>query len=440
MVEVKRTVSPSSFGLLPRVTCPHCWEIFPPDEILWTSEHSDLLGDPRLGPEQQQRFRPTRFNVAGDALDAKGFACHHLACPHCHLPVPHSMLEMEPLFVSIIGAPACGKSYFLATMTWKLRKVLASQFAASFSDLDTVSNRSLNEYEDLLFLNSEKDKLVAIRKTELQGELYDTVGYGQQTVSYPRPFLFALQALDRHPNYTANRRLARALCLYDNAGEHFLPGQDTTSSPVTRHLAQSSFLLFLFDPTQDPRFRSRCKHRVDEPQLAAHTRTSRQEAILLELAARVRRYTGLRQDAKHNRPLIVVLTKYDVWSHMLEPSDFHDPWRAVKDGSLAGIEVEKVEQQSHRARSLMLQLCPEIVAAAEGFARTVIYVPVSALGRSPEPDPKTGLLGIRPRDIRPVWVSVPFLYSLSRWMPGLIPTLRRKPKSAAGGPQAGGAA
>ena len=32
-----------------------------------------------------------------------------------------------------------------------------------------------------------------IRKTELQGELYDTVAYGQQTVSYPRPFLFTMQ-------------------------------------------------------------------------------------------------------------------------------------------------------------------------------------------------------------------------------------------------------
>ena len=42
-------------------------------------------------------------------------------------------------------------------------------------------------------------------------------------------------------------------------------------------------------------------------------RTTRQESILLEAATRVRRYVGLPQNARHNRPLIVVLTKYDSW-------------------------------------------------------------------------------------------------------------------------------
>ena len=44
---------------------------------------------------------------------------------------PRPMLEMPPCFLSILGAaPACGKSYFLASMTWRLRKILPSCFRA----------------------------------------------------------------------------------------------------------------------------------------------------------------------------------------------------------------------------------------------------------------------------------------------------------------------
>jgi hypothetical protein len=53
----------------------------------------------------------------------------------------------------------------------------------------------------------------------------------------------------------------------------------------------------------------------------------------------------------------------------------------------------------------------------------VIFIPVSALGASPEIDPDTGLLGIRPNDVSPIWAEVPLLYLLSR--SGLIPSFRR---------------
>ena len=114
----------SPLPLLPRTTCPHCWASFAPEEALWVSAHTDLLGDPRLGPDEPQRFLPTRFDVDGHALDARGLACHHLACPKCHLGMPRGLLEMEPAFVSILGTPACGKSFLLTALTWELRRLL----------------------------------------------------------------------------------------------------------------------------------------------------------------------------------------------------------------------------------------------------------------------------------------------------------------------------
>src|SRR5665213_1081852 len=54
-----------ALGLLPVVTCPHCWHQFPPSQILWVAQHSDLRGDPVLGPEQQRRFLASRFTPGG---------------------------------------------------------------------------------------------------------------------------------------------------------------------------------------------------------------------------------------------------------------------------------------------------------------------------------------------------------------------------------------
>ena len=62
--------------------------------------------------------------------------------------------------------------------------------------------------------------------------------------------------------------LARVLCVYDNAGEHFSPGEESASSPVTQHLARSAAVVFLYDPTQDPRFRAACRGLSEDPQLA----------------------------------------------------------------------------------------------------------------------------------------------------------------------------
>ncbi len=251
-------------------------------------------------------------------------ACQTLACPRCHLVMPRAPIHTEPMILSIIGVPASGKSYLLAAMTWQLRREMPKRFALAFNDADTLANRSLNDYEETLFLQHDDDKLVAIRKTEEQGELYDQIRLGQQVVSLPRPFLFTLRPSLGHPAApTANRankaeQPDRVLCMYDNAGESFQAGKDTTGSPVTQHVAKSRVLMFLFDPTQDPRFRQRCRAISGDPQLSTASRTSRQETILTEAALHVRRHAGLAPGQKYDRPLLVVVPKSDVWGPLLD--------------------------------------------------------------------------------------------------------------------------
>jgi hypothetical protein len=207
--------------LLSHLVCPHCWERYPVDEVVWVAEHSELRGDERLGPEASQRFLPSRFTPEGNAIDPRGRACHQLACARCHLTLPRSVTELEPLFISVLGTPGSGKSYFMTTAIWKLREILPSHFAVGFADADPTLNQSLIEAEETLFLNPDPDKLIwlgsLIAKTDAESinqKLYNGVTYGSHTVTYLQPYLFALDLkqakLKRYfPIRAANRAAGR---------------------------------------------------------------------------------------------------------------------------------------------------------------------------------------------------------------------------------------
>ena len=106
----------------------------------------------------------------------------------------------------------------------------------TLTDADRISNRALTDYERAVFLQHDQEKHVAVNqlipKTEMQGHLYNSVRLNGQSVLLPRPLSF-LVSPGAQESTSAAERLARLLCLYDNAGEHFLPGQDTSTTPGT---------------------------------------------------------------------------------------------------------------------------------------------------------------------------------------------------------------
>lgn len=417
----------SMVQLRARVTCPHCWNTFPPEEILWISAHPDLQGDPLLGEDAPQRFLATRFTVEGHAIDVKGVTCSLLACPRCHLTVSRALLEMKPLFVSIVGAPSSGKSYFLAAMSRRLRDCLQERFNLSFQDTDPDANQILSDYEDTLFDNPQTDELVSLEKTEKEGKLYESVKYGDRVVWYPRPFVFSIMPMETHPGYAKRRILSRALCLYDNAGEHCLPGGESPDSPGTQHLALSEVLLFMFDPTQHIKFRKACQGISKDPQMSDKgSESGRQHQVLLEAANRIRRYTGLGQAEKYSRPLVVIVTKFDAWCGITGSKRLGTN-RVVRSvgPSLSAIDRDELTKISGQVRSVLKKYAPELVAAAEGFATQVTYIPASALGRSPEVNEETGFLGIRPRDIKPMWAEIPMIHAINCVAEGLVGTAKR---------------
>lgn len=393
------------------VTCPHCWHRCEVDEILAVARHDELLGDPVLGPDRPQRFLPSRFTPQGHAIDAHGMSCPDIACPRCHLIIPHCLIEKHPVFLSIIGAVGSGKSYFLASMVWELRRLMPKTFAFTFGDADSTSNRIVNEYERTLFLPDDDEAPAMLAKTELQGSLYKQVSLDGMSVRLPYPFMFNLTAQPHHPWFAQKgEALNQTLVLYDNAGEHFEPGRDSPQNPGTQHLAKSSVLFFLFDPTKDPRFRERC--RSDDPQMGRGKTVAQQEVLLTETVTRIRRYKAMASNARCLRTLIVVVTKLDIWRSLLGES-LPKPLRTLHHRPISALDQDSIMVTSFAVRHLLMELCPEIPATAEAHASRVIYLPVSALGHSPMDDPNgSGNLLVRPKDIRPEWVSVPMLYAL----------------------------
>ena len=408
--------------------CLHCWQHFAPEDVLWISEHPDLLGDPVLGAEAQMRFVPARFTVQGDAIDPRGQVCGEIACPKCHLLLPRPLLEYEPMLVSIVGTPTCGKSYYLGALTWSLRRTLPQSFKLEFTDTDPAANQLLHRYEEQLFLRDKPNERVMlgdlIPKTQLAGDNYNRVVVGQQTICYPKPFSFVFKPVAGHRRDEDGDRVAKVCCLYDNAGEQFLPGIDPTTAAGTKHLAMANLLLFLYDPTQDPRARSLFQvnntHQVPPPTPNA----GRQETALQEVGNRIRRQLNLPRAAKIDRPVIVVVTKADLWGAVLNDVWKDEPYVWSDKLNCHAVDATKIDDVSNATRQLLESFVPEFVSTVSALSDSVWYIPVSAIGCRPTWD-SNGAAWIRPELMQPSWVSVPFIYGMALTVPGVIARSKR---------------
>jgi hypothetical protein len=408
--------------LLRKVTCPNCWHAFSPEDVLFVAKNPDLLGDSVLGGNEYQRFSPVFFTVKGEAVDPRGVPTTEMACPRCHLLVSEPLLEVPPLFISIIGSPASGKSYFLTTMTWQLRSLMP-KMGLAFSDADPIANSPIHEYEQTLFLNPHPDQPTEIRKTQRDDpQLHKTAIVDGVTIRFPLPLQFLLWPTTDHPNYADAQRVGRIVVLYDNAGEDFLPSIEEAGSAVVQHLARSAILVMLFDPMQEPRLKG--LFRSDDPQLVHGLRPDagpavvvRHETLLKEAAVRMRRYLGISQTARLQKPLIVIVPKFDIFDGIPGVSITEEPYSGLKEKGPVRLKLADVEQASERIRDILKEHCPDFVATAESTSELVRYIPVSSFGRSPELIQQGNQkgYGIRPQDIRSQWVTVPLLYCFCRW-------------------------
>jgi hypothetical protein len=392
---------------------PYCWERFDYGDIYSIAVDERLMGDPVLGRDAFLRFRATQFDDDGSALDAYGNPCSAIADPHTRHKLPMGFLELPQFIMSIVGAPGSGKSNYLSILVNALQQSLFNHFGIVFKDADPAQNAPLNDMKNCLFGGGSAEQ-AALVKTQLDGKMYLKIKNGERVLAYPRPFTYTL-------SHSESRERLCNLVFYDNAGEHFEPGIETSVHPGAQHVAHSDAIFFLVDPTTLPGFRKRLEFHPD-PQLKYQGRIDQQDVLLSELEIRIRKALGMGVHEKIQRPLAVLLGKSDIWMSLMDKTQFRQP---IEDRLLS---QESFLHNSNIVRQLLLELAPSIVANAESISNHVRYFPVSAFGHSPTRLP-SGSLVPNPSRIRPHLIEIPTLWALSQQMPKAFKVRPKPPGS-----------
>lgn len=400
----------STRSLVSSVTCPHCWTEMQPAQVRFISEHEGLRGDPVLGNGERLRFLPGRFDARGRAIDPLGAICTRIACARCHLELPPSLVEVPQSVVSVVGAPACGKSVMLAAASFSLRSGLVVD-GLDFLDADTSLNDLTVELESSLFRSSTPERPTMIAKTDLSGRLYRSFRSEDGFWLAPKPQLFELRR--------AGQR--RMLCLYDNAGEHFLPGRESPQEPVTRHLSVSRALVFVVDPTQDQRVIERLGGREVVAALGGGgSAEQRQDLVLIEAANRVRRLRAMSSSERLPFRVVLALAKADIWAPVASP-ELAALFGGGDGRSSIAVPYATTLRTAHEACCRFLTgSMPELLATARALDPEFRVVPFSGLGKAPSRSSAGGGLEIRPRDVQPVWPAAPIVVALSEAEPTMF--------------------
>ncbi len=401
MIPKIRTAEEGPAQLDESFACPYCRAVSDLGEMMSVATSPMLMGDGVLGPNESRRFLARHFTRSGLAIDAAHSVCTEWACPQCHMAVPRSLLTMEQMALSVVGAPGAGKSVFLASSMWTLRKVLSRKFTMSFSDLDPQTNRWLNAAEEKLFFQADGDALQLLEKTDLTSPtVCRSVNLNGASVLLPLPSFFAVRR--------GGAGRARCLVVYDSAGEHFRAGADRASSLVTLNMVTADMLYFMFDPSADVRLMK----VLEAGEGTARNVVQRQDVILAEMAARRARHLGVVGEERAKVPFIFGVSKADLLRKYL-PLD-EELYRVREDGVMA-LDWSAVKKVSRAVEDFLMGVVPEMVAMAKAMSENVWFLPVSALGHNPKKE------GVRPRDIHPIWPELPVVMLLAK--KGLIPTI-----------------
>jgi len=404
VVESRPEPQPQSFLPTPNLEgehcCPVCWLRFDSGDIMHIAVHDSLHGDPILGEDAQQRFLATRFNNAGQALDAMGLACSDTACPHCRRKLPPGFLDIPHYIISLVGDASAGKSYYLSVLTKVLPSTLYREFGILFQDSDPTGNAPVNDMRKSLF-GAQTPAQAKLAKTVFEGAMYERLPRQGRTVALPRPFVYTLAPLEEDQPRCA-------LIFYDNAGEHFQPGVSVVEQPGAQHIASAAGIIYLFDPFNSPEFRRRIRDTKD-PQMEKPI-LDQQDIILAEARARIRSLRNMRIGEKIQTPLAFVVGKSDAWLGAFDKGLVQNPIRERK------LDKAIVEANSQNIRNILHELCPAVVANAEALSENVCFFAVSSFGHTPiklgpgeyVPDPAR---------LEPRFVEVPLLWILSQLFP-----------------------
>ena len=415
------TTKDAAMGVTPEVNseygefiCPVCWFRFDRGDAMHIAVHADLQGDAVLKEGHMQRFLASRFNDRGQAIDAMGMAAPDNACPHCRRKLPPNFLDQPHYIFSIVGAPSSGKSYYLSVLIKTMQDVAFKHFGVTFRDADPADNAVLNDMRNHLF-SAGTPQDAYLSKTALEGALYEALPRQGRTVKLPKPFVFRLTDRSHGDD-------GFSIVFYDNAGEHFEPGRNSADSPGAQHIAVASGIFFLFDPLYNPEFKRRLAGQSD-PQLDQR-RNDQQDILLAESESRIKGILALTTGERIATPFAVIVGKCDAWLQLLGETPLLPVLTSDDQG--AQVNLGHIQTNSQRIRTLLLDICPAIVANAEAISSDVRYFAASPLGHPPvkfKDWDGAEKIGPDPTKLNPKMVEDATLWVLTKIAPTMFPSI-----------------
>ena len=390
------------------LSCPSCRSTFPQSELLSISTHPNLKGDSVLGADAMKRFKATTTDSEGFVTDEYGARCTEIACPVCHHKLPPFFEQMKQHVFSLIGVPASGKSYFLASLVQELEHTLPMGFGIPFRDADPTTNRPLNDMRTKVF-STDSPLEAHLGKIKLRTNSVLQVHKDGAYYKMPRPFIYTLnKGQDIH-----------SIILYNNTAISPDDNNNNDFAPYTDNLKRADSIFFLFDPTSNPGFRALLKESSD-PQIKQNIYPpGRQISLLAETEIRLRTELNLPPGRKINKPLALIIGKCDTWLHLLGP----EPLLPIVRNNQ--IRMDNVDANSERLRELLFRIAPQLCVNVEAISSNVRYFAASSFGRSAlEFTDETGetILGSPGAPLTPIRVTDAFFWSICNLAPKLLPS------------------
>lgn len=97
---------------------------------------------------------PDRFTYNGVPCDQDGIEVNNYVCPNCTFDIPIRFLEHSTYYISMVGAPNTGKTYYSASMYYEILK-LAEGYPITVTRADIMTNDTLGTYYRALYRTHE---------------------------------------------------------------------------------------------------------------------------------------------------------------------------------------------------------------------------------------------------------------------------------------------
>ena len=321
-----------------------------------------------------------------------GQESHFPLCPLCHYELPYDITQMEQHIIAIVGGRNTGKSHYIATLIYSLKREVGRNIGIS---VDMIGDDTRQYWNDIFY-----NRLYRERRLLDQTDSATAAAAPVKT-----PLIFRLTFGSQ--GNARNTRAVNLVC-FDTAGEDMT--SITTMSQQNLYITEAEGLVFLLDPLQIPEVRH--DPRLAQARLPEELPQADPERVierLLELFG-MQRKLGRNPVPTH---VAFTLSKIDVLAPILErDSPLHRSGQHL--GGLDEADIESVNTD------LSGQLEQWI---GSGFSQTVKnrfasshYFGVSALGAQPNPDRTLNT-------INTLRVEDPFLWILYKL--NMIPARKR---------------